>query len=241
MLFERRAYKLRPGASAEFWALQREWNNPLTVPSYLQRCIGYFETMAGGAREIIHYYRYDSYDDWRSRLYGIYTADRAGYFASARSLLIAQDNMFLDPANVPAAAPLWCDGRDWLPGLPAYGLHHPLDDILAVETIIDLIPGGMPVLIDAYRDFVDDADGGEAETPIGTFVVSTGQLHRVIRCSWYPDPNSAERHRRGKESSVTRQELDRKLRPWVAAERSSYMRLAPLPWMRPLFETVEFS
>ena len=96
MLFERRAYRiLRPGAALDFWKMQRKWNTPRTVPRYFERCVGYFETVAGGANEIVHYYRYNSYDDWRSRLYGMYTPERAEYFASARALFTSQNNMFL--------------------------------------------------------------------------------------------------------------------------------------------------
>ena len=240
MLFERRAYKLRPGAAAEFWALQHRWNTPKTVPRYIERCVGYFQTVAGGASEIIHYYRYDSYDDWRSRLYGIYTPDRAEYFAGARALLVAQDNMFLDPAATPGAVPLWSCGRDWLPGTPAYPAAGNLDDIVVVETMIDLIPGGMPALLEAEKDFDDDADGREHATRIGTFAVTTGQLHRVLRCIWYPNAEAAERHRRGMEAAAGWQELNRRLRPWVAAERISHLKLSPVPWMRPLFEAVDW-
>lgn len=240
MLFERRAYKLRPGAAPEFWALQREWNTPRGVPRYLERCIGYFETIAGAASEIVHYYRYDSYEDWRSRLFGLYTPERMPYFAAARGLLIAQDNMFMDPAGISGALPLWSGERDWLPGTPAYSVEGRLENVFVVETMLDLIPGGMPAFVEASAGFADDADGREHATTIGTFAVTTGQLHRIMVMRWYPDAQAAERHRQGAEASKAWQEFRRRLRPWVAAERTAHMKLSPVEWMRPLFQRIDW-
>src|SRR5262249_9885932 len=75
MLFERRVYPLKPGNADAFWQLQRQWNNPTSIPRYLAHNIGYFPTIAGPAEQVVHLYRHDSYDDWKSRLFGVYTAE----------------------------------------------------------------------------------------------------------------------------------------------------------------------
>ena len=53
MLFERRAYTLRPENAAMFWQLQEKWNTPAQIPGLLARNVGYFQTLAGPAEQSI--------------------------------------------------------------------------------------------------------------------------------------------------------------------------------------------
>lgn len=241
MLFERRAYTLRTGAETKFWGLQRQWNTPKTIPGYLQRCIGYFHTLAGPAEQVVHLYRYDSYDDWKSRLFGIYTPDRAEYFSEARKLLIAQENMFLNLAAIPHASPLWGEGRDWLPGEPAFNPAAAIDDIVAVETTIDLVPGGLPVFFETTRIFSDDADGRHGANSIACFSTLVGPQHRILQYTWYANAHEAERHQRGMAKSDRWREYRESIRPYVRGHQVSFLKVTPIVWMRPLFESVSWS
>jgi hypothetical protein len=90
MLFERRAYTLRPGTLEAFWGLQRNWNTPTSFRPLLERNIGYFSTTAGPAERIVHLYRWDSYDQAKRHLAAIVTPERMEYFLSARKLLLSQ-------------------------------------------------------------------------------------------------------------------------------------------------------
>jgi hypothetical protein len=63
MLFERRAYTLRPDSEAAYWALQRKWNKPASFRALLERNLGFFAMAAGDGECIVHLYRWDSYDD----------------------------------------------------------------------------------------------------------------------------------------------------------------------------------
>jgi hypothetical protein len=76
MLFERRAYTLRPGTLDTFWGLQRKWNTPTNFRPLLERNIGYFSTTAGPAERIVHLYRRDSYDQAKRHLAAIVTPER---------------------------------------------------------------------------------------------------------------------------------------------------------------------
>ena len=68
MLFERRAYTLRPGCEEAYWALQRQWNKPSAFRPLLERSVGFFAVAAGDAERIVHLYRWDDYDDAKRRL-----------------------------------------------------------------------------------------------------------------------------------------------------------------------------
>jgi len=107
MLFERRAYTLRPGTLETFWGLQRKWNTPTSFRPLLERNIGYFSTIAGPAERIVHLYRWDSYDQAKRHLAAIVTPERMEYFVSGRKLLVRQETAFLDPAPLPALNPVW--------------------------------------------------------------------------------------------------------------------------------------
>jgi hypothetical protein len=66
MLFERRAYTLRPDSEAAYWALQRKWNKPASIRALIERNLG-FAMAAGDGERIVHLYRWDSYDDAKQR------------------------------------------------------------------------------------------------------------------------------------------------------------------------------
>src|SRR6266550_1902051 len=120
MLFERRAYTLRPGTLETFWGLQRNWNTPTSFRPLLERNIGYFSTTAGPAERIVHLYRWDSYDQAKRHLAAIVTPERMEYFLSARKLLLSQETAFLDLTPLPALNPIWGGGRNWVPGEPVF-------------------------------------------------------------------------------------------------------------------------
>ena len=75
MLFERRAYTLRPGSEPTYWALQRQWNKPASARPLLERNLSFFTMTAGDGERIVHLYRWDSYDDAKQRLAAIVTPD----------------------------------------------------------------------------------------------------------------------------------------------------------------------
>ncbi len=59
MIFERRAYTLRPGKLQAFWNEQETWNTKEKFGSLLERNIGYFSAATGSSEEIVHLYRFE--------------------------------------------------------------------------------------------------------------------------------------------------------------------------------------
>lgn len=129
MLFERRAYTLRPGCEETFWQLQRKWNTPKTYRPMLERNFGYFAITAGSAERIIHLYRWDDYEDGKRRIAAIATPERAEYFAAARDLMLAQESILLDRSPIAELNPLWSGDRDWLPGEFGIRWHRRLERV----------------------------------------------------------------------------------------------------------------
>ncbi len=194
MLFERRAYTLRPGNIEAFWQLQRKWNTPEQIPGLLARNVGYFQTVAGPADQVVHLYRFDSFDDWKTRLFGVYTPERSEYFIEARKLMTAQQNMFLAPAPISALNPIWGDERDWLPGHPHFTDVSDATNLLVVESTIDFVPGGPPAYWAAYQT------PGVLDDPLTTarlvacLYTLVGQQHRVILYRWFRGIVEAQEH-----------------------------------------------
>jgi hypothetical protein len=101
MLFERRAYTLRPGCGVAYWALQRQWNKPASARPLLERNLSFFTMTAGDGERIVHLYRWDSYDDAKQRLAAIVTPERMAYFISATQPNSRSPSVFL--ISFPAA------------------------------------------------------------------------------------------------------------------------------------------
>ena len=90
--------------SLSYWALQRKWNKPASFRPLLERNVGFFAMAAGDGERIVHLYRWDNFDDAKQRLGAIVTPDRMEYFIAARSLLLRQENAYLDRAPVADSA-----------------------------------------------------------------------------------------------------------------------------------------
>ena len=117
MIFECRRYTLAPGRMGDFIALQHRRGFDGPNAGFISRAIGYFETVTGTPEQIVHLYRYDSYEDWIEKLHGLYAIPGlAFYFTEARALVERQETGFFQPAPLADLCPLWHGETDWLPG-----------------------------------------------------------------------------------------------------------------------------
>ena len=180
MLFERRAYTLRPGSESAYWALQRKWNKPASFRPLLERNVGFFAMAAGDGERIVHLYRWDTFDDAKQRLGAIVTPDRMEYFIAARSLLLRQENAYLDRAPVADLSPLWNEKRDWLPGQPAFANVGNASELAISESVLDFLPGGLLAYWDGFRKLNAATTDAFCTRLIGVFFVTVGSLHRVL-------------------------------------------------------------
>ena len=180
----------------------------------------------------------NSFDDWKTRLFGVYTPERSEYFIEARKLMTAQQNMFLAPAPISALNPIWGDERDWLPGHPHFTDVSDATNLLVVESTIDFVPGGLPAYWAAYQT------PGVLDDPLTTarlvacLYTLVGQQHRVILYRWFRGTVEAQEHQLALEGSPH-------WRPFVAAYRAhvvqswvAYLRPSPVKWLQSLFAAV---
>jgi len=241
MLFERRAYTLRPGARETFWGLQRKWNTPVSFRPMLEHNIGYFATVAGPAERIVHLYRWDSYDQAKRNLAAITTPERMEYFVTARKLLLRQETAFLEAAPHAELSPIWGSGRDWRPGTPVFPNLDDPATLAVTETVLDFVPGGVAVYWEGYRKLDDATVEVTRQNLIGTFLVTTGPLHRVIQYRWFPNWQQAEKHRQKLEESPSWSQFVETYRPHVHECHVAQLSPSPVPWMRPLFAAIDWS
>ena len=241
MLFERRAYTLRPGCEETFWQLQRKWNTPKTYRPMLERNLGYFAMAAGSAERIIHLYRWDDYEDGKRRIAAIATPERAEYFAAARDLMLAQETILLDRSPIAELNPLWSGDRDWLPGESAFGGVADLNALAVSESVLDFLPGGLAAYWEEYRKL--DAATMELVRRglIGVFFVTTGPLHRAIHYHWHRSWPDWEKHHRALAESPAWRAFADGYRSRIVGSSVSYLRPSSVPWMRSLFESIDWS
>jgi hypothetical protein len=176
LLIERREYLFRQGGLQAFLEAQPMLGfDPETRPT-LARAIGYFST----AERLVHYWRYDSYDDWHARLHRKDTG-REEYFRKVRPLMESQESSFMLPAPVAALTPYWGNGRDWLPGDAAVAdlARHPR--LVVEERVLDFAPGGLPGAWVALEKL------GAIANLLGCFYTLVGRQHRVTLLRWHPN------------------------------------------------------
>ena len=241
MLFERRAYTLRPGSEDAYWALQRKWNTPASMRPLLERNLGFFAMTAGDGERIVHLYRWDSYDDAKQRLAAIVTPERMEYFVTARSLLLRQENAYLDRAPVAELTPLWNDKRDWLPGEPAFDNAGNAIQRVVSESVLDFLPGGVLAYWDGFRRLNATTMDAFCTRLIGVFYVTVGSLHRAYAYHWHSNwPEAEERRRHLAELPDWKAFMDDN-RPRIVDGHVTYLRPSPLPWMRALFDPIDWT
>ena len=103
MIFERRAYTMKPGHVQAFdqAQIQRGFG---PVKSYMDRLVGYFSSRTGTVDQVIHLYRYDDLNDWNTRLRGLYAIpEMTSYFVNTRKIIRHQATDFFEllPVGIP--------------------------------------------------------------------------------------------------------------------------------------------
>lgn len=239
MLFEYRAYTLRPGNEYAFWDAQlMRGLDPQRRP-IMARVVGYFATRTGPVDQIVHLWRFDSYDDWYTRLYSGY-GDPANepYYRKVRALMLAQENRFLAPAPVAELTPLWGNGNDWRTGGAPVADLASMPDLVIEQTVHQLAPGSMPAFWQAYREKGVRAGAAALDGLLGCFSTLVGQQHQVTQFRMHASAAawaaSAEALRRNVDWAAF---LDA-VKPLTVGYDSRLMRPSPIAAMSPLFASV---
>lgn len=238
MLFEHRAYTLKPGATNAFWQAQVDRGFDLVKP-ILDRSVGYFSACSGPVDQVVHLYRYDSYEDWTTRLHGLYAvAALEPYFKTVRALMVAQENKFLAPAPLIELTPIWGAGNDWLPGQgrPAVATSASGPDAVVEETTAILFPGALPLYWAAYREHGLGTPALGTESLLACFVSVVGRLHQVIHYRRYRSYAERQAFIAERDQDSHWQAFQRAIGPLVASNESKLLRPAPIPLMSPLFD-----
>lgn len=235
MLIEKRTYTLRPGCTPAFWRTQEARGFSLVRP-ILERLIGYFWMQDGPREQIVHLYRFDSYEDWVARLHGLYTVpELMPYFAAVRPLMLAQENEFLASAPLRELTPHWGNGND-----------RPVTDVLppdlardggalVEQTITQLLPGKLPAYWQAWREHGLQAGPTATGQLLGTFYTQVGAQHRVTSWRWHRNRPQRDAHRLALQASPAWRQFQAATSELVAGYETSLLTPAPFAPMSPLF------
>ena len=204
---------------------------------FISRVIGYFETVTGTPEQIVHLYRYDSYEDWIEKLHGLYAIpELAFYFTKARAMVERQETNFFQPAPVAGLCPLWHGETDWLPGpgKERWDLRE-MPDLVVEETLEAFRPGGLP----AYWQAMEES-GLEATAPlrgdtIATWWSMTGRLHVVASYRLFSSVAHREECRQEANGLPAMAAFNEALRPILRERTTTLLRPVRVPQMSPLF------
>jgi hypothetical protein len=235
MLFEQRIYTLASASADRFWSLQHERGFELVRP-IMERLVGYFSTRVGSNDVIVHWWRFDSFEDWRQRLHGLYEVDALlPYFKQVRALLSAQENKFLTVAPLDALNPIWSQASDWLPGLNPLKLGVLTSEVCVEMEILQLRPGTLPSYWQAWQNIHPDLLKTNQQRLIGCFYTWVGALHEVTVLRWHPHRQEAQDWRSGLENRPDWKAFQAEIAPWVSQTRHHWLQPGPHAQLSPLF------
>jgi hypothetical protein len=235
LLFEQRIYTLTSESADRFWELQHERGFELVRP-VMERLVGYFSTRIDEQDVIVHWWRFDSYDDWHQRLHGLYRVEGLNpYFKKVRALLSMQENKFLLHAPVEDLSPIWGDGRDWLPGDAPLAGDTEARSIGVEMEVIQLRPGSLPAYWQAWREEGLRASPFATQRLIGVFYNLVGRLHEVTILRWHGSQGEAARWRDQLEAHAHWNAFSAGIEPLVVSRRSHWLAPAPGKQLSPLF------
>ncbi len=234
MLIEHRSYTLEPGAVALLGHARARLGGRGLTP-IIERLLGAFGARSGPTDQIVSLYRYDSFEDWQTRLFGIYVREELKpYFGAVRPLIVRQESKFLVPALIPELTPYWGNGCDRLPG---HGPVFESDPARAIveQTTLSFSPGGVPACWEAWRRHELVADAAAMEGLFAGFNSIVGALNEVILLRQFADEGALFAHRARRVPSAPWQGFLRSLAPLTIGTDVRLLAPSPLADMAALF------
>jgi hypothetical protein len=236
MIFERRAYTFRPGKIETFWKAQEEWNTPAVYSCVLDHNLSYFSTVSGPTDTVIQLYRFKSMDHWKVCYDQYYGTQKLDYFQLVRPCMVRQENGFFAAPPVAELSPHLSGPKPQLPPPIAKLAKAAPGQLRVVETVIDFFPGGLPIFWEACRMHRAAEHPIDAPARIGVLVSVIGRIHRVVLYHGFAASAEAEAHKVALTADPAWQAFEADFQHVVADRMTSYLKLAPIPRMRTLFE-----
>jgi hypothetical protein len=235
MIMEHRIYTMRPGNVAAFVQAQIDRGFDIMHP-LIGNCVGYFDTFAGPADQIVHLWAFDDLEDWRARYNAVYgIPELQPYFLTVRPLMLAQEVKMLVPAPLDALTPLWGGTRDWRAGGAPIGDLEKAPDTIVEERTQSLQPGSLPKYWDAYARHGVDAVANVHDHLIGVFFTLIGPLHQVIHLWRYTDQGERERVQAMLHTNDRWRAFIDEIRPMATGGQTRLTHPIAVPQMSPLF------
>ena len=98
MIVEQRTYTLRPGTTGAYFALY-EREGLAAQREHLGEMLGYYSTEIGHVNQVVHLWRYDSFEDRLARRKALIADERwKTYLEKMLPMLLDQDAKILLPA-----------------------------------------------------------------------------------------------------------------------------------------------
>lgn len=235
MLIEHRTYTLRLGSERLFWQAQA-LREPDGLAPILERAIGLFAVRTGPTDQIVGLYRYDDFEDWRSRLLGLPARPQLrAYFEAVRPLIVRQESRFVTPAPIDELSPVWRHGSaDWRPADGPLLAFDPTRARLE-QTVLTFSAGGVASCWEAARQSRLHEDPVAVQGWLGAFVTLVGPLNEVMILRAFEDEAALADHRVRRAASGTWQRFLTALSPLVQASDTKVLAPAPISDMAALF------
>ncbi len=235
MILEHRAYTMQLGFLEKFYETQVERGFDVIAP-VLDRLVGYFSTVDGPLEQVVHLYAFDSLEDWRDRLHGLYgIPELEPYFQKVRPLMLAQENHILLPAPLAELSPHFTVEQYWQRTDGPLTGSESMRDLLVEEQIVSLTPG----MLGRYWDAMEQM-GVKALSPLetnrmGSSYMMVGPLHQIYHYWFFDGFDDRTRRHNAVRVNPDWIAFQDEIRSIVTGQQSKLMRPAPVDEMVPIF------
>ncbi|PJG47396.1 hypothetical protein CAF53_03425 [Sphingobium sp. LB126] len=241
MILDRRQYTAKPGRIAEFWAAQDRWNRSPVAQTVMRHNLISLEPIAGNGDHIVHIYGFESLDQWRSSYMAVYAAHPPEYFATVRSLFLAQQSGFFAPAPLEALVlPLFGGTLPEVQGEVAASGADPAR-LCVTEEMLELRPGGLPRYWDAWRSYIERVGPEATSGIIGAWFAIDGIHNRVVIYRWFPDVTAAWDHKGKMRDNAAWLAFAQSYEDILLRSETGWYKPSPVYWLRSVLQSVDWT
>jgi NIPSNAP len=128
-----------------------------------------------------------------------------------------------------------------LPNQPAFTNVGNASELAVSERVLDFLPGGLLAYWEGFRKLNASTVDAFRDRLVGVFFVTVGSLHRVFAYHWHKSWPEAEAHHRQLAEIPEWSAFMDDNRPRIVGGNVAHLRPSPVPWMRALFDPIDWT
>jgi hypothetical protein len=234
MIIERREYALTPCRIADYWQAYEQWNRCLEEEGLIGQTLAFFYTAFGPKNSIVNLSAYDSFEHRCASFARIYRRLSPDYVEAVRPWYVSQESALFEPSSLGEAVFPDPDAIEAL--RKQVQVDGDAAKIVVVETSRDIRAQGLGDYAKVLGELRAAKCAAYDTNLLGSLQSVSGRLFRMLEYRWFCDAQSAEQYVLTADSDSIMCEAMHQLEPYIGDNHRTYLKVSPLPWLRPMLE-----